>query len=80
MQDPSTVASRVVGGLRGDAFDVARDLGEERLCRADGLVALVDATRTPLFPLIAEEAKELFKQGSKPGGLLSREAGESMTS
>ena len=79
-QDLSTAVTRVVEGLRGDAFDVARDLGEEVLCAENGLIALVDAMRTSVFPLKAQEAKELFKQGTKPGGLLSRQAGESMTS
>ena len=79
-QERSITVTKIVEGLRGDAFDVARDLGEDVLCGDDGLIMLVDAMRTTVFPLKAQEVKELLKHGTKPGGLLSRQAGESMTS
>jgi len=58
-------AQKVVEGLRGEAFDVARDLGFDILCGEGRLEALVEAMRYAVFPLKEAEAKEPFRQGHK---------------
>ena len=70
--------NKVVEGLRGDAFQVAKDIGMESLQGPDGVKTLVAAVRKVVFPLAHEEAKELFEQGQKFGGVLARQFGESM--
>ena len=40
--------------------------------------ALIEAMRASVFPLTTHEAKELFRQYTKPSGALSRQNGESM--
>ena len=77
--DRSAVVHKVLEGLRGDAFLVARDLGLEKLIVPGGLDLLVDRIRTMVFPRASEEARELFRAGQKVG-VLSRQYGESTTS
>ena len=82
--------SKVVDGLRGDAFVIATQVGLEQLWKppvvsADedmsvpgGVDVLVQAMKSSVFPLTTHEAKELFRQYCKPNGSLARQAGESM--
>ena len=77
-------ASRVVDGLRSDAFVVAREVGLDTLYKpgsdtdASGIEQLVEAMKAAVFPLTTHEAKELFRQFTKPSGSMSRQTGESM--
>ena len=77
-------ASKVVDGLRADAFTVAREVGLDTLYKPgsdtekSGIVLLVEAMKAAVFPLTTHEAKELFRQYTKPSGSLSRQNGESM--
>ena len=62
--------SRIIDGLRGDAFVIAQEVGLEDLWqRGDamagitpGVDVLVTAMKTSVFPLTTHEAKELFRQ------------------
>ena len=62
---------RVLEGLQGEAFELARAPG--------GLRSFVEKMREVVFPRATEEARELFRAGQKHG-VLSRQAGESMLS
>ena len=82
--------SKVVEGLQGDAFTVAKEVGYQSLwhigsagdefeeATPSGMDALIEAMRASVFPLTTHEAKELFRQYTKPSGALSRQNGESM--
>ena len=70
--------SMVVDGLRGDAAQIAIDLGTSKILGATGLKDLVDAMRASVFPQARAEAKELYKVGHKAKGVLSRQPGEPM--
>ena len=76
--------SKVLDGLRGESFIVAKELGLEKLCTpgdefADpGVDVLIEAIKLSVFPQTTFEAKELFRQYTKSSGLLSRQNGESM--
>ena len=70
---------RVLEGLRDDAFDLARDMGVEALTAPGGLRRYIAKLREMVFPRAAEEARELFRVGQRPG-TLSRQSGESMLS
>ena len=58
--DRGPLVNKVIEGLRGDAFSIARDLGLEVLSEPGGLVKLVGEIRSHVFPRAREEAKELF--------------------
>ena len=85
--------AKVVEGLRGDAFIAAQEVGLTQLWQAppaepsdlpsfdvgtNGIELLISKMRTMVFPYSNHEAKELFRQYTKPGGALSRQRGESM--
>ena len=79
-KDRSTLVNKIVEGLRGDAFLIARDLGLETLTQDGGLERLVERIKSHVFPRAQEEAKELFRAGQKAGGVLSRQPQEPMLS
>ena len=79
-EDLGMVASRLVEGLRGDAFNAAMEIGVEALKTSKGLEELIKLIRSRAFPLSSVEAKHLIDQGNKPGGVMCRQQGESMTS
>ena len=83
-EDPEDKVSKiiddVVDHLKGDALQVAIDLGVKDLAKPGGLQKLMDAIKAIVFPVRKLEAKELYNQGHKPGGVLTRQAGESMLS
>ena len=81
--------SKVVDGLRGDAFVVAQEVGLENLWHpgyvdpdtgnsviTPGIDLLIRAIKKAVFPVTTHEAKELFRQYCKPSGVLSRQSGE----
>ena len=61
--DRGPLVNKVIEGLRGDAFLIARDLGLEVLSEPGGLVKLVDDIKSHVFPRACEEAKEIFRAG-----------------
>ena len=71
---PMKAANMVIDALRGDALQVAMDMGHEALTQPDGLAQLVDKVRKHVFPTKKLEAKELYAQGHQKTG------GESMLS
>ena len=78
-EDRWELGSKVLEGLRGDAYAVAEDLGSLKLKSSDAVPALIEAMRRAVFTLKEHEAKELYRMGTSIGGPLSRQAGESMT-
>lgn len=88
--DPGRYAeamSKVVDGLRGDAFIVAKEVGLDSIWypgdaddsqSGGGVDTLIGAIKLSVFPMTTHEAKELFRQYCKPSGSLSRQVGESM--
>ena len=79
-RDRSALVNKIVEGLRGDAFLIARGLGLETLTQEGGLERLVERIKAHVFPRAQEEAKELFRAGQKAGGVLSRQPQEPMLS
>ena len=77
----SDAVSKIIAGLRADAFVVAHEVGLE----PGGTDALFTAMKQMVFPLIQHEAKELFRlycknhlkgyRGQKDGGV-TRQASE----
>ena len=88
VRDPafySEAVSKVIEGLRGNAFVVAQELGYEALTqpidletRTGGGETLIIKMKEMVFPLTTHEAKELFRQFTKHNGVLTRQSGESM--
>ena len=78
--DMADAVQKVLEGLRGEAFLIARDIGLERLCRNDGLEHLIEMVKQHAFPLRSQEASELFRQGQLRTGPLFRQSGEGMLS
>ncbi len=74
------LASTVLEGLSDNAYLIARDLGIASLTTADGVPTLIKAVEDSLFPITGVEAKELYDQGHRPYGPLSRQKGESLHS
>ena len=78
--DRFMLGSKSLESLRGDFYIVAQDLGHEVLKTADAIEQIIDAVRKLIFPLQAQEAKEWCCVGASVGGVMARQAGESMTS
>ena len=76
----SELAATVLEGLSDNAYLVARDTGIPALTTADGVPTLIRAIEDSLFPITGVEAKELYDQGHRPNGPLSRQSGESLHS
>ena len=76
--DRASLGSKVLEALTDDAFQIALDFGRDRLKQPDGVLELVDAMKMATFPLKEAEAKELYHAGQKPGGIMSRQPGESV--
>ena len=84
--------SKVVDGLRGEAFIVAKEIGLDKIWEPGhishsgdpalnvkpGVDTLIEAIKASVFPQTTYEAKELFRQYTKPSGALARQVGESM--
>ena len=80
IKDRTNLMSKVMEGLRGDAFLVARDMGINALVADGGLRELVRRIKQSVFPRASEEARELFRIGQVRSGPLSRQPSESMRS
>ena len=80
IKDRTNLMSKVMEGLRGDAFLVARDMGINALVADGGMRELVHRIKQSVFPRASEEARELFCIGQVRSGPLSRQPSESMRS
>ena len=72
------LAANVTEVLRGDALQVAMDMGEENLLKTTGVDVLIEKMRESVFPMVQEEALDLYREGHKSHGILTRQHGESM--
>ena len=79
-QQKKELASKVLEGLSGPSLRVAMDLGLPKIITGDGLAALITAIEASIQGQRTIETKELYREGAKLGGSLSRQNGESMTS
>ena len=79
-EDRHLCGPRVLEGLKGDAYLVARDLGLDALAKKDGIDQLVVKMREHVFPSLEDEAQLLYHHGQKVDGILARQSGESMFS
>ena len=63
--------SKICGGLRGDAFVAAQEVGFDHLCEIvdeipQGIDTLTQHMRGVVFPLTEHESRELFRQHCRP--------------
>ena len=79
-EDRAKLGSRILEGLRGDAFMIACDMGQEALGKADAIPKLIELIRNSVYPFQEVEAAALYKVGQKKKGPLARANGESMVS
>ena len=77
-KDRASVSAKIVDGLSGDAFAIAMDIGSTQILNKGGIGVPIATLQERIFPMKEAEARELFRQGQKPGGPLSRATGESM--
>ena len=74
------LALRLVDGLRGPALQVARSLPVDQLAKEEGTSLLLKSLQTALQPRSRQEARDLYQIGAQQGGVLSRQADESIPS
>ena len=74
------LCSRILDGLSGEPLRIAMDLGVDQIGDATGLKTLVDAVSDYVIQFKEDEARELFRAGTKVDGPLSRQSGETMAS
>ena len=75
------VMRQVVENLRGDALNVAMEIGITRLYGDDGPKLLQEAMLSYIFPVARHESKQLYKEGHKVReGVFVRQTGKSMQS
>ena len=72
-QKRTDLASKVSDALRDDAMKISMDLGLGRLIQADGVPKLVTMMKESVSTKRELEAMELYKEGNKPRGLMSRQ-------
>ena len=79
--DIANVITNVVENLRGEAMQVAVQIGIDTLISPDGYGGrmLLEEMRKHIFPVAQHEAKALYKEGHNvKDGALTRQNGESM--
>ena len=77
-EDFAGMVTRLVESLRGDALQIAVDIGVPALCKEDrsGLKLLMDKVTHHVFPIMKDEVKALYKEGQRTcGGTLPRQKG-----
>ena len=79
-EDKPKTINMIIESLRGEAALVAMDLGETKLMAEDGFKDLINAMRDHVFPQARAEAKELYRAGHRPKGLMARQPGEPVIS
>ena len=78
--DKARVVASVIEGLRGEAADIAMDLGAEELLKEGSLTMLTEALRNRSFLKKEAEATVLYTHGHKKKGLLSRQPSDTIVS
>eukprot|EP00973_Karenia_brevis_P037740 5205921-Karenia_brevis.AAC.1 len=68
----------IIEGLRGEAAQIAIDIGSTEILKETGFETLKTKLRNHVFPQARAEAKELYKVGHKTKGVMSRQSGEPM--
>ena len=79
-QNIAAAVSKITEGLRGDAVDMAMDIGKDTLLTSKGIDQLISTIRSSIFPIEGQEAKVLRQIGQRPRGPMSRQSGGSMVS
>eukprot|EP00435_Cladocopium_sp_Y103_P050664 s1856_g15.t1 len=77
------LVTKIMEGLRGDAFLLAKDMGLSALMDVGpptGLELRVERIKELVFPLRSHEARELFRIGQLANGPLSRQSSETILS
>ncbi|CAE7536321.1 RE2 [Symbiodinium microadriaticum] len=69
---------RLVEGLSGQALKIAQQLDVSKLAAEGGVDYLIEKISTELRPRRMQQARELYEAGAQQGGILSRQASESM--
>ena len=71
---------RLIEGLRGTALRMAQSMESSVLASEKGPEELLRTFESALKPRREQEARELYAAGCRDGGMLSRQAGEPMSS
>ena len=66
----------VMAGLRGEALQLARDIGVKDLCKKNGIDELMTKMQKIAFPTLRQEASQLYAIGNEKGGILSRQTAQ----
>ena len=77
-EDMPKTMSMIIDALRGDAAQIAMDIGTKELLKKDGFEKLDKRIKDFVFPQAHAEAKELYRAGHKSRGSLARQVGEPM--
>ena len=89
VEDLKKTMSMIIEALRGEAANVAMDIGKAELMKVGtdhvttgqpGFTKLIEGMRKMVFQFSRAEAKVLFKSGHKTKGVLARQPGEPMSS
>ena len=78
--DKASCVTKIIEGLRDDAFTTAKDLGEKALYQENGVTLLIETIEKKLFPKRLQEALKMYKQGHLATGPLDRQPGEQFDS
>ena len=79
--DMAQVAASIVENLRGTVAQVAMEIPMAEMLARDGsgIMRLIDSVREHIFPIVQQEAKELYKEGHRTrDGVLTRQNNEPM--
>ena len=71
-KDKPKIMASIVEGLRGDAAEMAKDIGIEELLKKDtGLQKPEASIKKSIFPKVEAGAKLLYRHGNKKHGVLA---------
>ena len=74
------LAAKVVDGLYGDALTTVMDIGLDKVVHQDGIPLMIETLKKSIEGKKILESKELYREGAKTNGPLSRQRGEPMHS
>jgi hypothetical protein len=74
----ATLASKVIEGLQGEALKIAMEIGTAKLNTTAGVPTLIANLDESIRGTRADEARELYRIGSRPHGPLTRQSSEPM--
>ena len=72
------LACKVIEGLHGQAFTLARSFTDSQLVEKDAVINLIAKIKSAVFPHLKQEAKVLYRAGHERNGTLTRQRGEPM--